>query len=472
MTIWAGYARVSRVGDRAETLISPELQTERIQAYAAARGLQVEMLPAELDVSGGKVERPILGQAIEAIERGEYAGLIVAQLDRLSRMDLPDAVATVRRIENAGGQVISVAENFDATTPEGQMGRNVMFAVADMQLGRYKAQFRAAKQRAVERGIWPVRNVPFGYRKGKNRRLEPGPDARKLRKVFERRAAGAPWSEIQKITGLSQSAGHRIVQNRVYLGELRVGEWVNPEAHPPLVDRALWEAAQLAHPRPAVKGNPPALLAGLVRCAGCGTTMSPSSRGTERDYRCRPNKASWRCPEPALISRGLLDNHVESIVLGHLAGGVAAGAVREADTTQAEAALAAAEAELSEYQRAVSVSGVGAEHFAAGMRDRVAAVETARRDLGQARVAQPTPALEEVESLWPALTVEERRQVLRGAIGVVWVRKGRRNVTERVRIVAAGFEPADLSRPGFRRAELRPVDWEADLPGEIGTPGA
>ena len=38
------------------------------------KGWRVEMLPPELDVSGGKVKRPILEGAIERIEAGDVAG--------------------------------------------------------------------------------------------------------------------------------------------------------------------------------------------------------------------------------------------------------------------------------------------------------------------------------------------------------------------------------------------------------------
>lgn len=120
---WLGYRRVSRVGGR-EHLISPELQADRIRAHAASRGIGVRMLAAELDVSGGARSRPILDSAIAAVERGEAAGVIVSDLDRLSRMEMLDALETIARIEAVGGEVIAVAQNFDPTTPEGRLVRN------------------------------------------------------------------------------------------------------------------------------------------------------------------------------------------------------------------------------------------------------------------------------------------------------------------------------------------------------------
>ena len=281
-----GYTRVSRVGDRGEKLISPDTQAEKIRSGAAARGLTVRMLEPELDVSGGKSDRPILTAAIEAIERGEAAGIIVAQLDRLSRMDIVDALKTIERIENAGGQVIAVAENFDAGTPEGEMGRNVFLALGHMQLARYKAQFRNAKEQAVRRGIWPFPKVPPGYDKvtrdpevpvphpelrGK---LVPNDDAARVLRAFEMRAGGASWREVSKLLGNAETGAGKIIQNRVYLGELHYDEWQNLDAHEAIVPRDLWEAAQIYHPPPPRSRRERALLAGIVSCAGFGFRMS------------------------------------------------------------------------------------------------------------------------------------------------------------------------------------------------------
>jgi DNA invertase Pin-like site-specific DNA recombinase len=454
---WLGYARVSRVGDRVETLISPDQQAERIKSYAVSRGLSVRMLAPELDVSGGTVERPILSAAIEEIERGEAAGLIVAQLDRLSRMNIVDALQTIRRIEQAGAQVIAVAENFDAGTPEGRMGRNVFLAMGEMQLDRYKQQFRNAKEQAVRRGIWPGPVAPIGYEKGPDRRLQPNADASLVVRAFELRAGGASWPALARALEMGLTSVRKVVLNRVYLGEIHMGEWQNLAAHEPIVSRDLFEAAQIYHPPPPRSPRKsPALLAGLVRCASCGYRMSVDSHAGI--YKCRPHKATGRCPAPALVSQRKLERIVSDTVDTHMqATSLRFQAVERGDAVaEAEADLNVAEAELAAYQRAVKVSDVGAEHFAEGMRQRVEAVEVARRALARARLAAPA-----LPSGGPGdLSDAQRRQGLRGALGVVWVRKGRAGAG--IRIVAAGFEPSHFG----------PIDWsDADLPGEIGAVG-
>jgi DNA invertase Pin-like site-specific DNA recombinase len=472
--------RVSRVGDRAERLISPELQEARIAGYARAHGVEVEVLSPELDESGGDAARPVLDAIKEGIAAGRYGGVIVAQLDRLSRMDLADAMRTIQEIEEMGGQVISVAENFDAETPEGEMARNVLLSLGNMQLKRYRAQFNAAKRSAVERGIWPFPKAPVGYlvhhRKDRgDGHLRPDPDRRgDALRAFELRAAGTAWTQIADMLGMSVSAVQKMIRNRAYLGELRLRidgeEIVNPNAHEAIVSVELWHAAQGSRPRPPRGQSGPALLGGLVRCAGCGRTMTADNgwNGKTAMYRCHPRNATGRCEAPALVAKKLIEPYVEAAAL-ELLHGLSFRASADSRLAAALEAMRDAEAELEAFQQATSAAG-NPELFTVGLRQRVEDVQRARADVAAARqpVLAGLPA-GDVDSLWGELTVGERRHVLRGVLGVVWVRKGRGDLAARVRVIARGHEPSDLSRPGGGRIRpVEPVAWPTDdLPGEI-----
>lgn len=478
-----GYRRVSRVGDRADTLISPDLQADVIEAYASQRGVEVEMLEAELDVSGGKVKRPILEAALERIEAGTASGLIVDTLDRLSRMAIFEALGVIRRVEAAGGQVIAVSENFDAGTPEGRLVRNMFLSIGEMQRERYGGKIAASKRSAVERGIWPTHRVPIGYRMkpregAKNGPLEPDPEwGPKVVRAFELRAGGASWRPIADLLDRGLSGASKVIANRVYLGEVRLkiaGELVvNRSAHEPLVSRALWEAAQVRHPRPAHKaGQAPALLAGVARCAGCQGALTRSSSGGWTAYRCVSRRAGGECPARAIISVAALDEYVQAIVLPHLEQLQARSFERVAETEDLEVELIVAEQELEDFQAAVSVAELGVERFASGLRERAAVVDSLRLRLGQTRHDSGAGVFErDVGAIWDELGVGERGQVLRGALGVVWVWQGSGELCDRVKVIAAGFE-GDLPRPGGKRFAVGSVEWSADLAaGELRLPG-
>ena len=118
------------------------------------------------------------------------------------------------------------------------------------------------------------------------------------------------------------------------------------------------------------------------------------------------------------------------------------------------------------------LSEVGAANFEAGMRSRVAEVDEARRALASQRLGSPRVLPGTLADLWPKLAVAERRQVLRSAFSVIWIRRGRAAVAERVRLIADGFEPAGLSVQGRPAGPPVTLAWpDGDLEGEVRVAG-
>src|SRR5688572_10776098 len=132
------YVRVSRVGKRGETLISPDDQERRARALAAEKGLRIGIVLTDLDESGGKLDRPGLTGALERVESRESGGVIVAWLDRLSR-DSEHAHGFLRRIEAAGGVLYAPDAPADATSPEGELQLGIVFAFAQYTRSRARA---------------------------------------------------------------------------------------------------------------------------------------------------------------------------------------------------------------------------------------------------------------------------------------------------------------------------------------------
>lgn len=449
---WAGYSRVSRVAGR-ENLISPEIQEKRVRAFADIKGWKVEMFPPELDVSGGRSTRPVLDEIIERIRDGEFAGVIVAQIDRLSRMEMTTALTVIEKIEAVGGQVVAVAENVDPTTPEGRMARNMFLSLAAMERERHAVQIAGAKERAVRLGIWPAPKIPPGYVKGKERKLVPSPDRARLIRAFEARAAGESWKNVGAILNVGPSSARKIIANRVYLGEITVGGWHNPTAHEPLVDRRLFEAAQIKHPYYPPKGDKEHLLRGLIRCAGCQRSMAVHGGAYYRCLRKVP------CEVGARLRTDAIDPVAERIIFEE---GKSAAAEAVEVSAEPLAELERAEAELEAFQRATAAVG-DEEFFISGLRERTEAVRAARAKVSTRRGDLPLIPTEEI---WPDLTIDEKRQLLGRLIGVVWVWS-----KDRFRFIEAGFEPEDLSRPGRKGPEPTPLN-DSPLKGEIRIPPA
>jgi DNA invertase Pin-like site-specific DNA recombinase len=451
---FAAYTRVSQVGDRGDRLLSPELQLEEIRRWAGAHGRDLVVLEPELNGSGGSEDRRIFQEAITMVERGEVDGIAVAALDRFSR-SVAGALREIKRIEAAGGQLVSVRENIDPTTPTGAKVRRDFFSNAEWERDVKKEGLAHARESAVARGIHVTGRVPLGYRRRADRILEPDPaTAPIVRDMFLRRARGESWPAIAR--AVSEALGRpiapqsvaRMVRNRVYLGEARNGAYVHPDAHEALVDRATFEAAQLDHPRPPRGKKGAALLSGIVRCAGCGRLMVPTTRAGARAYRCRRHHQAGECPAPCHVGEWV-ESYVADSVRALMRGrGYKASQVNRR-LARAEGELEAAEAARDDF--AAATAGMAREDIAAGMHAHADAVRRARRTFAEARAAAvPVPDVKSFGEAWDSLSPEKRRHVLRASLGAVVVRKGTGPDPDRVRILA----------PGVSVAEDEPVDFD------------
>lgn len=479
-----GYIRVSRVGGReGDSFISPDVQRVQIERWAQLRDVRIIAWHTDLDESGARDDRPGLIAALERIEAGATGGLVVAKFDRFAR-SLSAALDAIKRIDDAGGMFTSVAEGIDPTTAAGKFQRGIFLLLAEFQLDQIRDQWRISREEAVRRGVHVASRTPTGYRRSDSGRLEPDPVAAPVvRQLFERRARGDSWAKLAAFLNATDVRGpynaqqwtnrsmSHILANRVYLGEARSGEFANPRAHDAIVSRSLWEAAQSARGAPAVRGEP-ALLAGLVRCAGCRHLLKPDrmtlrSGRRVRTYRCRGGHASGTCTDRVAVLGTVIEPWVERQVLAHAAGLQARQTRDNAEFTATIEAVADAEAELAAFRDNERVLGIlGEEGFLAGLKIRAEHVDTEHRALAELRArTQPMGALTaDLTTLWPLLGTEEKQRALRAVIDAVVIRSGRSlPIDDRALVFWRGDLPEDWPRRG-RRVPFASFEWPRDLP--------
>jgi DNA invertase Pin-like site-specific DNA recombinase len=91
-----------------------------MEAWARFRGVEILRFHTDLDESGAKLTRPALEEALIRAEAEVSDGIFVAKLDRSAR-SLTGALETIKRLDEAGATLVSVAEGLDPTTPAGKM---------------------------------------------------------------------------------------------------------------------------------------------------------------------------------------------------------------------------------------------------------------------------------------------------------------------------------------------------------------
>lgn len=422
------------------------------------------------------MDRPGLESAMAAVEHGEADGIAVAKLDRFAR-SVPGAAKALARLEAAGGVLVAVDLGMDTSTPAGKLMRNVLLALAEFEVDRIRENWKDASSRAVARGVHVSRVPPYGYRRKEDGRFEPDPvQAPLVAEMFAQRARGVAWKDLAAFMDISDPRPKgawpwqtitTIIKRRTYLGEAFTGDAVNPDAHEPLVDRDLWERAQSQHPRAPTR-HERALLAGIIRCAACGYTMSQATDGARGyiNYNCRKRHSGGVCPKPARISQRRANEYVAERFLIFAADTSVSDHELTIDTERATAAVEAAERELAAYRDGELVSVLGERSFRDGLEQRARRVDDARAGLARLRRNSDTTLLGDINTpgIWDALTVAQQRQLLAATIDAVFVRQadhsGRAPFEHRLHICWAGQAPPNL--PGRQVSALRPFAFPDD----------
>jgi DNA invertase Pin-like site-specific DNA recombinase len=457
------YVRVSRVGKR-ENLTSPEDQERDARAFAAGHGLEVGKVIRDIDQSGGKLERPGLSEARARIAAGRSGGIVVAYLSRATR-DTAQGLTLLDEITRAGGAVY--APNLpDYTNADGRMLTTIQLAIDTGYRERKASEFDRAKAGAIAAGIPVITRPAVGYRQRKDRRLEPDPRvAPIILEAFERRAAGEGPTDIGRFLQAnrvrtsqgsnvwSKQAVAGMIASRTYLGELRSGRHVNVAAHEPIVDLALWTAAQHPNGRraPARVVGGGYLLSGLIRCATCGYCLQGTPMRKRRVYRCTVRHAGGVCPNPSRIEVAAADSAATE-AFWSLVSDLEAHGSADTGTTLAvlEATLERAQRALQQYMDPQVQEAVGdVALWTAGLTERRDTRDRAAEELGRARAANPSVDLPDVATLsgmWEQATTADRRELMAARFDCFALYRDPAELVAYVR----GSAPAGLPRQGFK----------------------
>lgn len=427
-----GVVRVSRVGGRdGEQFVSPSEQANRIAAACERDGLTLIDTIEELDVSGGAplARRPGLRRAVELVEAGDADVVVVAYLDRLVR-SLSVQAEVVSRVEQAGGAILAVDVGALTNGSAGQwLSGTMLGAVAEYARRVTAERTQDAKRRAVDRGVPPFPNIPPGYQRREDGRLEPHPaEAVAVADAFRLRAGGATVMAVRdhlRANGINRSfhGTQALLGSRVVLGELSFGKLLNTDSHPALIDAETWAKVQRMKSPRGRRAKSERLLArlGVLRCGTCGSKLvvGSANHGAYVLYRCSP---IGDCPRRVTISADVAEAVVTAAVQDLLAGMRGTATISDG-VADAERDLAAAEQELDAAVEAFT----GLEDVGSA-RARLTALRETRdqvRDRLDDLSATVLPAVALSADDWDDLTLGERRDLIRAVVDRAVVVPGR-----------------------------------------------
>ncbi len=318
-----------------------------IQSQAGEGWIELPQPYDDGGISGGTMERAGLQQLLDDIRASRVKVVVVYKVDRLTR-SLSDFAKIIDVLEEHGASFVSVTQQFSTTTSMGRLTLNMLLSFAQFEREVTAERIRDKIAASKKQGIWMGGVVPLGYEAIDRKLVINEQEASTVRTIFELyrehgssrivkeegdrldlRTKARERDADSNIQGKHFTRGHihKILNNRLYIGEITHKGTSYPGNHDPIIDRELWDAVQDQLRRNAIRRKradnirSPSLLTGVLKTAdGDRLTPSHANRGNQRYryYVSQPSESSggkpWRLPATSLerviidvVSKFLMD---------------------------------------------------------------------------------------------------------------------------------------------------------------------
>jgi len=348
--ICAIYTRKSTEEGLDQNFNSLDAQRDACENYIASQKSEGWLMARERyddgGFSGGNMERPGLKKLLEDVRSGMVDIIVVYKIDRLSR-SLADFAKLVEIFDEHKVTFVSVTQAFNTTTSMGRLTLNILLSFAQFEREVTGERIRDKIAAAKRKGMWMGGVPPLGYDVDNRLLIINEAEATVVRRIFEEMLTiGSPtqiavnltadgittkaWTtqegQTRNGTRIDKKYLHKLLRNRIYLGELsHKGNWY-PGAHPPIIDQELWDKvhtvlARDGHARSVetkIRSRTDALLRGLLY-APSGERMYPTySRKNGRKYHYYVSKSESRFGAPGKSYERLPAPEIEAAVVAQI----------------------------------------------------------------------------------------------------------------------------------------------------------
>ncbi len=326
--------RQSDTNEAGRDSLSLESQERALRDRAASEGWAVVGVIREADIKGwyDEADRPALIEAYRLAEQGGVDVLLFWSLDRFARSVRVQETA-IHRLAKAGVDVVSVKESW-VSQP---LFRQLLGAIAEEQTRTIAAHVRRALHQRARSGL-PHGQAPLGlYRPtpGGPYAIKDGAEADIVRRIFAAYDDGDSTTTIADALhaegvptprggGRWQAAAVGwILENPAYAGRVVTSGNRTDDAHPPLIDPALWDAVQARrrHRRrpPKRKGHASFIEGHIVHACGAPCYLEAPQRRSKATFRCGSRAPGPPCGiRPASITAQSAEEAVAGQLLADL----------------------------------------------------------------------------------------------------------------------------------------------------------
>ena len=330
------YARKSTdVEDK--QVLSIEAQITELRVFAKQNNLNV--VDIFIEKQSAKIPgRPIFGEMIKRIEKGEADGILAWHPDRLARNSV-DGGKIIYLIDCGRIAAVKFPQFWFEPTPQGKFMLNIAFGQSKYYVDSLSENTKRGLRQKVRRGEYPS-VAPIGYINDVRNKsiIVDRKKAKVIKAAFEFYSTGnarlEDVSDFLAQRGIVSRGGKRIhktratfiLSNPFYCGLFRYSGELHEGKHEPIIAKKIFDKVQevlkqRGRPHHKTKYEPQDYC-GLLKCGTCGMSITGEYRvkkqknGNTHDYiyyHCTKKNKSVKCPEPC-IRQEELDKQISSLL--------------------------------------------------------------------------------------------------------------------------------------------------------------
>jgi DNA invertase Pin-like site-specific DNA recombinase len=340
MPAYVIYARKSSESEDRQAL-SIESQIKELKQIAARRGVAVSEVLSEAH-SAKAPGRPVFGELMRRVRRGDISGILCWKMDRLARNHLDHGAVLQALADGALKRVITSDRAYTGDGNDRFIG-NFELGMATKYIDDLRANVLRGNRERFERG-WVNHNPPLGYlldpttktiikdpkRFALVRRMWDLLLMGSMRPERIRRIANERWGlrsrKYKRMGGnpLGTTTVYGIFANPFYMGLIKLMDGrTYPGAHAPMISQEEFDRAQEVlgrpmRPRPQRHEFP---FTGLMRCGNCGGSITAEVHVKKSGlrfvyYRCTRRVKATPCREPAIAAPRLVEHFADLLSVG------------------------------------------------------------------------------------------------------------------------------------------------------------
>lgn len=410
------YCRLSQ--DDGSLGDSGSIQTQKaiLTQYCQEHHMEIVDCYCDDGWSGTNFDRPAFQRMIGDIEAGRVNTVIVKDLSRFGREYAQMGLYIEHYFEEKGVRFLSLAENIDSSQGLNNLVLPFTNVINSLYARQASEKTKAAHRARAKNGMFLGSRAPYGYQKDPNDRhhLIVDPEAAEVvKEIFRMFADGIGYVRMTKILrernilnpqayfnqnnpdyykhsdywrkpfDWHATSVRAILNNPVYLGKLTFGktktkgffdkrrvpaeesDWIVVEhTHEPLVSQELWDTVhQMMKARRRENGSGHVQpFAGLVKCAGCGSSLNASydkKKGKYTGFSCwvYKNYGKQRCTSHAIgwqtLNRLVLEDIRCNAQVAKLAAARYVGVLLRAKLEKEKGETVRAERELKKAEKRI-----------------------------------------------------------------------------------------------------------------------